>query len=118
MNVPSSKNSKQWTGKYLVDSKLVQKYKKCTHEYWDKYAVQFSAAYELLDKPVVIAFTFYRDSRRPFDYINPAQTVQDLMVTYGWLPDDNANYIVPYFERYQYNKENPGVEITLKLPAL
>ena len=29
-----------------------------------------------------------------FDYINPAQTVQDDMVKYGWIEDDNAEFIL------------------------
>ena len=45
-----------------------------------------------------------------FDYINPAQTVQDLMVKNEWIEDDNANYIIPRFEEFTYDKENPGVE--------
>jgi hypothetical protein len=37
-NVPSSKNSKQWTGKFLVWSKTAQKYVKDTEFYWKQYS--------------------------------------------------------------------------------
>mgnify|MGYP003154210750 CR=1 FL=1 len=63
------------------------------------------------EAPYKISFKFHRSTRRKFDYINPAQTVQDLMVKYNWIEDDNCNYIIPYFEEYEYNKEKPGVTI-------
>jgi hypothetical protein len=63
--------------------------------------------------PVTISFKFIRGSKHKFDYINPAQTVQDLMVKNEWIQDDNCEYMIPYFEPYEYNKENPGVEIKI-----
>ena len=63
------------------------------------------------DLPLDISFKFIRNSRRKFDYINPAQTVQDLMVKYDYIQDDNCVCIIPHFERYEYNKENAGVII-------
>ena len=35
------------------------------------------------------------------------------MVKYGWITDDNADIIIPVFEQYEYNKENPGVYINI-----
>ena len=61
--------------------------------------------------PLRISFKFIRNSRRKFDYINPAQTVQDLMVKYGYIQDDNCDCLIPYFEEYTYNKEKSGVTI-------
>jgi hypothetical protein len=55
--------------------------------------------------------TFVRGSRRKFDYINPAQTIQDQMVKYGWISDDNVDEVIPVFAPYQYDKENPGTYI-------
>ena len=66
-----------------------------------------------LEFPVVVSFKFIRGSRHKFDYINPAQTVQDLMVKNGWIEDDNANFLIPVFEKYSYDKKNPGVKIRL-----
>lgn len=75
--------------------------------------------------PYRISFKFVRDSRHKFDYVNPLQTVQDMM-TGGfktsklenvelrqWLPDDNADVILPVFEPYEYDKGSPGVYITV-----
>ena len=63
--------------------------------------------------PVKIAFTFIRGTRHKFDYINPAQTVQDDMVKNEWIEDDNMEFIIPVFKKYRYNKEKPGVIIEI-----
>jgi len=64
-------------------------------------------------KPYKISFKFIRKSRHKFDYINPAQTIQDEMVKYGWISDDNADEMIPIFLEYEYNKDNPGVYINV-----
>ena len=112
-NVPSSKNSKQWTGKYLVNSKTVQKYIKDTKGYWSYYRNDFSKLLIGKEKPYKISLKFIRGSRRKFDYINPCQTIHDLMVKNNWLEDDNCNEILPIFEVYEYDKEKPGVIINV-----
>ena len=112
-NVPSSKNSKVWTGKFLVSSKATQRWKKNTAEYWELFRPRFVKALKIRKKPYKISFKFIRDSRRRFDYVNPLQTVQDEMVEYGWLEDDNADELIPVFEKYEYDKKNPGVWITI-----
>ena len=112
-NVPSSKNSKQWTGKFLISSKTVR-------EYRSKFAYQFSSLENKKkfnemtrdkEKPYKIGFYFIRDSQRKFDYINIAQIVQDLMVEHEWIVDDNCTELVPVFLGYKIDKENPGVKI-------
>ena len=110
-NVPSSKNGKRWTGKYLIHSKTVMNYiKESKNDYIDNKEL-FLEMCEDKEIPYRVSFKFYRNSRRKFDYINPAQTVQDLMVKYGYIEDDNCEYIIPCFEPYEYNKENSGVTI-------
>jgi len=64
-------------------------------------------------KPYRISFKFVRKSKHKFDYINPAQTIQDEMVKYGWISDDNADEILPIFLEYEYDKHNPGVYINV-----
>jgi|TARA_R110002012_G_scaffold187467_1_gene354441 hypothetical protein len=112
-NVPSSKNGKRWTGKYLISSKTVMKYRKDTANAYKKHAKSFIKELSKHELPVKISFKFFRGSRHKFDYINPAQTVQDDMVKHGWIEDDNMTFIIPSFEEYEYNKENPGVEIKI-----
>lgn len=112
-NTPSSKNSKQWTGKYLINSKTVQTYIKNTKGYWLQYKKPFQDMLKGKEKPYKISLKFIRGSRRKFDYINPCQTIHDLMVKNNWIEDDNCNEILPIFEPYEYDKENPGVVITV-----
>lgn len=112
-NVPSSKNGRRWTGKYFIASKTVVNYRKNTKEYYQKYAPEFQKELKKYKLPVKIGFTFIRGTRHKFDYINPAQTVQDDMVKHEWIVDDNAENIIPVFNQYEYDKGNPGVYIEI-----
>ena len=112
-NVPSSKNGRRWTGKYFIASKSTMKYRKDTKSFFEKYAPEFKEELKKHTLPVKVSFTFIRGSKHKFDYINPAQTTQDDMVTYDWIEDDNMENIIPVFEPYSYNKVNPGVEIKI-----
>lgn len=112
-NVPSSKNSKIWTGRFLVWSKAAQKYVKNTKKYWEDNKEEFRNCFDACTLPVKVKFKYIRGTKHKFDYVNPLQTSLDLMVTHGWIPDDNADVILPVFEQYEYDKENPGVFITI-----
>lgn len=115
-NVPSSKNSKQWTGRHLVNSKTVNRYLKEYGNQWkDKELIsKFHKMLNNKEKPYEIGFYFIRDSKRRFDYINAAQLPCDLMVKYGWITDDNCNEIVPVFLGYEVDKDNQGVIVTVR----
>jgi hypothetical protein len=112
-NVPSSKNSKRWTGKMLINSKTVMKYIKDTNQQYIDNREVFKEMVAGKKFPVTISFTFIRGSKHKFDYINPAQTVQDLMVKNKWIEDDNCEFMIPQFEPYSYDKLNPGVIIKI-----
>lgn len=110
-NVPSSKNGKIWTGKSLIWSKSAQAYKAQTEPIWKASAPAFREAISILALPLKVKFKFIRGTAHKFDYVNPLQTVLDLMVMYEWITDDNADIILPVFEPYEYDKGNPGVII-------
>lgn len=112
-NVPSSKNGRRWTGKYFIASKTVTKYRKQTAKYYEDLAEDFRKELAKHKLPVHVKFTFTRGTRHKFDYINPAQTVQDDMVKHNWIDDDNADNIIPVFGEYKYDKKNPGVIIEI-----
>ena len=112
-NVPSSKNSKQWTGKMLINSKATRAYIKATMGFYMGSRVDFQKMLKGREKPYKLSLQFIRGTKHKFDYINPAQTVQDLMVKYNWIKDDNCEEIIPVFEKYKYDKENPGVIIKI-----
>ena len=112
-NVPSSKNSKRWTGKMLINSKTTMKYISKTKGDYLINKPKFIKLLKGKSKPYKISFKFIRGTKHKFDYINPCQTVQDLMVKNKWIDDDNCNEIIPIFEKYEYNKEKPGVIISV-----
>lgn len=66
--------------------------------------------------PLRIGFHFVRKTKHKFDQINPLQTIQDEMVRYGWIEDDNITILIPepllvdgtYFT---YDPDTPGVYI-------
>lgn len=112
-NTPSSKNSRVWTGKYSIASAATRKWKLATNEYWIQQAEKFRKESKGLSKPLRVEFKFYRKSKHKFDLINIAQAVQDAMVSYDWINDDNADELVPVFSTYVYDNKNPRVEIKI-----
>lgn len=112
-NVPSSKNGRRWTGKYFIASKSVMNYRKNTKSIYEKFASEFADAIKDMPLPIKVEFTFIRGSKHKFDYINPAQTVQDDMVKHGWIEDDNADFMIPFFGAFTYDKKEPGVIIKI-----
>jgi len=114
-NVPSSKNGRSFFRGRSIASASCQKYYKASKTFWEdkENKKKFIAMCKGKTAPFVVEFTFIRSSRRRFDYINPAQTVQDLMVKHKWIEDDNADYMLPVFKQYTYDKDNSGVFITV-----
>lgn len=94
-NVPSSKNSKQWTGKFLVHSKTVSKYLKTYEFQYKEKKEEFLNLTRGIPLPLFLGFHFVRDSRRKYDFHNAVQLVCDLMVKHGWIEDDNTKFIYP-----------------------
>lgn len=120
-NVASSKNGRQFNIKLKrsLDSKSTQKYKRISKNSFIDLKHEFLKLLEGKEKPYKIGFHFIRDSRRKFDFVNPIQSVQDLMVQYGWLEDDNITEMLPFplkvdDEWYSVDKENTGVLIKVE----
>lgn len=117
-NVPSSKNSKIWTGRRLIWSKTATKYKISTREQYLTNKDIFLAMLEGKRKPYIIGFHFVRNNKHKFDFVNMVQTVQDLMVEYGYIEDDNCDIMFPIplkieDKYYSIDKSNPGVYIKI-----
>ena len=118
-NVPSSKNNKVWTGKFLVWSKRAMLYKKATEQTFRDNKDKFHAMLEGKEKPYMVAFHFLRGTRHKWDFVNAVQTLQDLMVLYEYLEDDNTceMYPVPLEIDGEFSKytgpETAGVYITV-----
>lgn len=112
-NVPSSKNSRVWTGRFFIASKAVAKWRKETKPYWEQYKDDFLMDCCGKGSPIEVRFTFVRGSKHKFDYANPLNTIQDEMVKHGYIPDDNADEILPVLAPYIYDKVTPGVYIEI-----
>lgn len=117
-NVPSSKNNKVWTGRYFIWSKRALAYKKDTKEQFLLNKDLFLSMLEGKEKPYIVGFHFVRNNKHKFDFVNMVQTMQDLMVEYEYLEDDNCDIMLPFpliinDKYYQIDKNNPGVYITI-----
>jgi len=113
-NVPSSKNSKLWTGKMLVSSGRVYRYKKQAQIQFDAHRNKFLKATEKKLLPLLVKFTFYRKTHQRFDFNNISQIVCDMMVLCKWIEDDSYKYLVPVFNpEVIIDKSNPGVKIEI-----
>jgi hypothetical protein len=108
-NTPSSKNSKVWTGKFLVNSASCTKYIKETKQQWLDNKESFLKQLNGKDKPYYLGMYFVRKSMHKADYNNCSQIVCDLMKKYEWIEDDNMYEIVPVFLGFHVDKEKPGV---------
>jgi hypothetical protein len=117
--VPSSKNSRIMTRSGLfIASKATQKYRKISKQYWDQFRDEFKKLISDETKPVIIGMHFVRASKHKWDFINPAQTIQDEMTKNGWIEDDNVDELlpVPLFingQYWSYDKSHAGVYIAV-----
>lgn len=131
-NVPSYKNSKKIIpnkksgfrklleengqvkplGRFkIVGSNASRTYIKNTELFYISHANKFRETVKDFEKPYHISLYFIRATRQRFDFINMAQIIFDLMVKHHWIEDDNANEILPVFDGYTVDKNNPGVII-------
>lgn len=99
-------------------SKIVQRYVKETKKEYLDQKETFLKMLEGKETPYRIGLHFVRKTKRRWDFHNMCQLVLDLMTTYEWIEDDNTNIIFPFPLEIEdklcsYNKEKPGVYITL-----
>jgi len=119
-SVPSSKNSKIFTrGRKLIWSKAASLYRKNSKESFMLNKEHFLSMLNGKEKPYIICFHFIRATKHKYDFVNVVQTIQDLMVEYGYIEDDNIDIMLPFplliDNKYSsYDKENPGVYIEIK----
>lgn len=115
---PSSKNSRQWTGKRFLPSKATTLWRTETQQWWEDNKEKFTDRLVGLEKPYLIGVHFVRKSKHKFDWINPMQTIQDEAVKYGYLDDDNCDEMIPFplsidGQWQSYSKDNPGAYIKI-----
>lgn len=115
-SVPSSKNSRQWTGKFFIASEQTRRWRKLVKQDFINKKEEFQDLLKDKEKPYKIGFHFVRDSKRKYDFSNPLNTIQDEMVSYGWIEDDNVFEMIPFPMKLDglystIDKNKPGVYI-------
>jgi hypothetical protein len=110
-NVPSLKNSKVWTGKYLVASPSVKRWQKISLEAWQAQKDSFREVTKDLPRPYFIHFTFLRKVDNYWDITAPTETIADEMVRHGWINDDNIYEFIPVFGKPRLERKEPGTII-------
>ena len=70
---------------------------------------------EPISEPVNVKCVFYREKRIMCDLTNLLEAIDDILVSYGVLSDDNFTVIVSHDgSRVYIDKENPRTEITIE----
>lgn len=106
--IPSKKNSKLWTGKYLLSS---DKYRQWESDILKRLPILCPAKFGKCR----MSFYFYPENKRRFDMSNKQESIQDLLVKGGVLQDDSIFYLNGYTaELISIDKKNPRVEIIIE----
>lgn len=67
-----------------------------------------------IDFPVNICCTFYMKTKRRVDGLNLCAAIDDILVKYHIISDDNRDVVVSHDgSRVTYDKENPRTEIVI-----
>ena len=69
--------------------------------------------------PLLVYLHFIRNSKRRWDFGNGCQILQDLMVAFDVIPDDDTTHLLPFpleidKQYWKIDEQNPGVIITIK----
>lgn len=94
-----------------LKSVAVVKYISESQRYWERYFQIWQQMIKDLPLPLHVKFHFARKTKANFDWINPTQTVQDIMVKFGYIQDDNTKCLKPSFGEEWVDKDKPGVYI-------
>ena len=107
----TKKNSSQLIKKkkrsYILPSPQFREYESNCHYYLHKYRRA-----EPINTPINLKCLFYMGTKRKCDLTNLLQAVQDILVDYNIIEDDNYT-IVAHTDgsRVYYDKEHPRTEI-------
>ena len=91
----------------IVQSKVYKEYEKACREYVPEMPIP-------IDFPVNVQYLFYRKDERRCDATNLQAALDDILVKYGVLADDNWKIIKSHDgTRVLLDRENPRVEVTI-----
>jgi len=84
------------------------------YKQYEKDCKFFMPKIETINEPVNIKYTFYRKDKHLCDLSGFIQAMDDILVKYGVIADDNFNIVVGHdFSRVMIDKENPRVEVEI-----
>lgn len=107
--VPSKKNQKQWTWKFLVSSKAYQERERNQLTILNEQVEKLNLSNELY-----VEYHFYMPDHRKTDLSNKVESINDLFVKYWLIEDDNRNIIRYLMIRCEWvDKENPRCEVKI-----
>lgn len=101
-NVPSKKNSRNVTTKInksgsryagIINSKVYKEYYAKSSGFWVGFKPRFKNLLAGKPNPYCIGLHFIKNTNHIFDFIGPTETIQDLMVEFNWVDDDNINVL-------------------------
>lgn len=114
LNPRTKKNSQQimvnrHTGKpFITQSKKYKEYEKDAGWF-------LKIPDKPIETPVNVKCVFYRESQIRCDLTNLLEAIDDILVSYGILSDDNFTVIVSHDgSRVYVDKDNPRTEITIE----
>ena len=64
--------------------------------------------------PLRVVFRVWRGRKGVFDYTNITQGLMDAMVKAGYLPDDDADHMIPVYKPYVFRNGYGGCEIWIE----
>lgn len=92
----------------IIPSKAYKDYEKACKPY-------LTHSEEPINYPVNVECVYSMPTRRKVDLVNLEEATLDVLVKYGVLADDNSRIVVGMDgSRVRYNKENPGVIVTIR----
>lgn len=91
----------------VIPSKKYRDYEKACKEYLEHHNY-------CIDRPINLKCEFYRKDKRRVDLVGLLQAIQDIMVKYKVIKDDNHKIVFSTDgSTVNYDKENPRTEITI-----
>ena len=86
------------------------------YKQYEKDCKYFMPNIKTIDVPVNIKYTFYRKDKRLCDLNGLIQAIDDILVHYKIIKDDNFNIVVGHDgSRVKIDKENPRTEIEISV---
>jgi Holliday junction resolvase RusA-like endonuclease len=103
--IPSKKNSKRRTWKFLISSKAYMD--------WHKQNIQSLRLCEKISWNCSVEIHIRFPDKRRSDLTNKAESIMDILVDAGVLEDDSWKVVNSLKLSWSYDKENPWAEIKI-----